>query len=119
MRNRKAPLFRPAFAPTPEQQEEQRRARDRQRPTSTARGYDADWRALRADVLEAEPWCRRCRGLGVMTRATDVDHVQPVAARPDLRLVRSNLMPLCHPHHSERTARFDGGFGNARKAKPE
>jgi hypothetical protein len=48
--------------------------------------------------------CRFCRAEGRLVPATDVDHIQTVAARPDLRLFRPNLRPLCHSCHSSHTA---------------
>ena len=71
------------------------------RPSPAARGYDAAWRALRAAYLAAHPRCERCPAA-----ATDVDHIQPVRYRPDLRLEWSNLRSLCHRCHSSRTAAF-------------
>jgi 5-methylcytosine-specific restriction endonuclease McrA len=80
---------------------------DKQRPSSAERGYDAAWRAVRKQFIAAHPHC--CvQGCGLPT--VDVDHVLSIEARPDLRLVWSNLRPFCKPHHSARTAR-DQGFG--------
>ncbi|WP_424139887.1 HNH endonuclease signature motif containing protein [Roseomonas chloroacetimidivorans] len=77
---------------------------DRIRGSASSRGYDRDWRKLRAVVLAEEPLCRFCLAHGMLTPATEVDHIETVEARPDLRLVRSNLRSLCKPHHSSRTA---------------
>ena len=79
---------------------------DAQRPSSTARGYDGEWRRLRAAFLVAHPLC--CV-VGCGKPATDADHIADVRRHPDLRLAWSNLRPYCHPHHSQRTAR-DQGF---------
>jgi 5-methylcytosine-specific restriction protein A len=50
-------------------------------------------------VLAEEPLCRFCRERGVLTEATEVDHIRSIEERPDLRLVRKNLRPLCKPCH--------------------
>lgn len=62
------------------------------------------WRQLRRAVLEERPWCEwpGCRGA-----ATDVDHVIPIHDRPDLAFDETNLQPLCHPHHSQKTRTID------------
>lgn len=80
---------------------------DAARPSPTARGYDADWRLLRSRFLAAHPRCAVCDAT-----AKEVDHIQSVAERPDLRLTWSNLRALCKPCHSRRTAR-DQAFGRA------
>lgn len=66
------------------------------------------YRRLRDAVLAAEPLCRLCAGRGRTTAATEVDHIEPVHARPDLQMDRSNLRPLCHACHAAVTARQAG-----------
>jgi 5-methylcytosine-specific restriction protein A len=68
------------------------------------RGYDRRWQRLRLVVLAEEPLCRFCYAEGRLTPATDVDHIEPLRTRPDLRLLRSNLRSLCHPCHARHTA---------------
>lgn len=63
------------------------------------------WRELRASVLDAEPLCRECAKQGRLTPARVVDHIEPLAKRPDLALDPENLQPLCGSCHSEKTAR--------------
>ena len=106
------PVHQPAWlAPRRERRERERqRVKDQHRPTSTQRGYDADWRALRDSFLAANP---HCSVEGCARRSTDADHIESVADRPDLRLVWSNLRPFCHQHHASRTAR-DQGFARPR-----
>jgi 5-methylcytosine-specific restriction endonuclease McrA len=62
------------------------------------------WQRLRPTVLDEEPLCRFCAGKGLAVAATEVDHIVPIALRPDLRLVRSNLRPLCRSCHASLTA---------------
>lgn len=72
-------------------------------PPGDPRGTRA-WRALAARVVREEPvcWLRypRC------TRWSDTaDHVIPVADRPDLALVRSNVRGACASCNSSRGRR--------------
>ena len=83
------------------------RAWDRAAGSSAARGYGQDWRDVRAAVLDEEPLCRFCAEKGLVVAATDVDHIQPLLLRPDLRLVRSNLRPLCKSCHQGITRAFN------------
>lgn len=74
----------------------ERKARfDKGRPSAAARGYDADWTALRAKHLAAHPRCVRCGA-----PATDADHVTPIRVAPERRLDPTNLQSLCKEHHS-------------------
>lgn len=70
------------------------------------------WREVRRRVLKAAGY--RCAVPGCPARATHVDHVQSRRVAPARALDPSNLQPLCHRHHSAKTARRDGGFGNTR-----
>lgn len=86
---------------------ESRARADQNRPSATARGYDAAWRRVRKDFLAAHP---ACCATGCSQPATEVDHIESVAERPDLRLSWSNLRGFCKPHHSQRTGREQGTF---------
>lgn len=88
-------------------------AHDATRPKSGERGYDADWRAVRRQYLNAHPTCQH---EGCTAAAVEVDHIQSVTARPDLRLSWSNLRGFCKHHHSQRTAR-DQSFGMTAEAR--
>lgn len=70
------------------------------------------WRQLRARFLANNQVCSNpgCRG-----RSSRVDHVQSRRRRPDRALDETNLQAFCEPCHNAKTARHDGGFGNARK----
>lgn len=80
---------------------------DARRPSSSARGYDGEWRARRASILAANPTCE-CGA-----KATDVDHIIPLSAGGTHH--DANLRAMCHRCHSSRTAR-DQGFGRAYRA---
>ncbi|QBX37232.1 MULTISPECIES: AAA family ATPase [unclassified Brevundimonas] len=87
-----------------------KRKADSRRGSAASRGYDADWRRLRAALLQANPLCLFCEEAGIVEAATVADHIISIEDRPDLRLVWSNLRPLCKPCHDRRTAR-DQAFG--------
>ena len=86
-----------------------------------ATGRDADprrtlklnsyaWQKLRASVLAGEPCCRHCHARGIVTVATDLDHV---SGDPSDNSMPSdgdpgNLQPLCHECHSRKTAASHG-----------
>lgn len=69
--------------------------RHSKRITSTRR-----WQALRMAVLERDGWaCVQCRA----TRRLEVDHIQPVRARPDLAFNPRNCQVLCASCHTRKT----------------
>lgn len=63
------------------------------------------WKTLRRSILDATPLCVDCEREGRVTPATEVDHIAPIARRPDLAFTRSNLQPLCAHHHARKSAR--------------
>lgn len=69
------------------------------RPTAAARGYDAEWRRIRAAVLAEEPLCRLCSDRGETTAATCVDHIRPQSKGGTHD--RENLRPLCSRCHAK------------------
>src|SRR4029077_21012567 len=73
------------------------------RATTKQRGYDADWKRLRADHLKREPLCRPCVETSMRTPATDVAHIEHTATHPPLRLVDENLQSTCAPCHNRKT----------------
>jgi 5-methylcytosine-specific restriction endonuclease McrA len=69
--------------------------------TNHAKIDGAEWRALRAQVLEEEPVCA-VRGCG--RPSTEADHIVPlVLGGPALD--RTNLQGLCKPHNAAKGAR--------------
>jgi 5-methylcytosine-specific restriction protein A len=83
---------------------------DSRRGSSTERGYDRDWRRLRALVLLEEPLLPVMCEQGKLTPGREVDHLIPIAAGGD-RLCPGNLQPLCTACHIRKTAAENGGFG--------
>lgn len=73
------------------------------RPSAARRGYDATWRMIRLAHLRREPLCRFCAARGLVTAASEVDHI--VALADGGTHAASNLRSLCKPCHSRRTAR--------------
>lgn len=72
------------------------------RASAGKRGYDADWRRLRAWYLARNPVCeirRKCTGAA----ATEVDHIVPLDEGGE-RLDEGNLQAACHPCHVSKTA---------------
>lgn len=63
------------------------------------------WKALRQQALERDGYqCVRC---GTRHRL-EIDHVEPVRARPDLAWSLRNLQTLCGKCHSAKTAKEAG-----------
>ena len=84
------------------------RAYDAARGTTQQRGYGWKWQALRKEILQRDPYCR---WPGCRDRSVHVDHV--VSKRRGGTDAPMNLQGLCTTHHSEKTCRYDGGFGAA------
>lgn len=76
---------------------------DERRESSTKRGYDAEWRKIRATFLAEYPLCVRCLADGLPIVATEVDHIKPL--RHGGTHDYSNLQSLCHRCHSAKTMR--------------
>jgi 5-methylcytosine-specific restriction protein A len=100
------PLHRPLGWRPPELL---KREADRARPTAADRGYGTDWRKLRAAMPRAP--CAMCGR--PWAPSFHLDHrtarAQGGTDHP------SNLQWLCQSDHAAKTARADGGFGNARR----
>lgn len=88
--------------------EHQAEARER-RGSARSRGYDRSWEGFRVRYLHKYPLCVDCLMQPFPGEppqpATEVHHKQKLAEHPELKYVESNLMALCHRHHSIRTAR--------------
>ena len=70
--------------------------------------YDsAAWRKTRKMVLKREPLCRMCG-----KPATIVDHIIPIR-EGGKRLDASNLQPLCHACHNQKTMADRKGRGGS------
>ena len=77
----------------------------RNRPSSTARGYDSDWIRVRIYVLERDRWtCQKC-GKRLFGSDATVDHIIPLS-KNGARLDPSNLQALCRKHNSAKKDRL-------------
>ncbi len=86
---------------------------------SSARGYGSRWQAARRVFLMANPLCVECLKKGIITQATDVDHIIPHKGDRSLFWDQSNWQALCHSCHSRKTASEDGGFGLEQKQEKD
>lgn len=84
-----------------------------ERKTTAQRGYGGRWQKARATFLARSPLCVECAKQDRTTAATVVDHIVPHKGDQGLFWDTSNWQSLCKPHHDAKTAREDGGFGNA------
>lgn len=75
--------------------------------SSTARGYDWQWRKLRERVLARDSYlCLSCLQKGRLTPATEVDHVVPKSAGGSDHM--DNLASTCTPCHKDKSLRDKG-----------
>lgn len=102
-----------------------RQQSDAERGTAHERGYTKRWHKARTTYLSRHPLCVECAKHDRVVPATDVDHIIPhrlkealdsgdadrIARAQELFWDTKNWQSLCHPHHSRKTAREDGGFG--------
>ena len=88
-----------------ERRKQQVRQWSRDRGNTSARGYDAEWRKVRADFLREHPLCADCLARGIVRAATVVHHLCAIAERPELRLESRNLLALCRDCHELRHGR--------------
>ena len=113
-----APIYRPAGWRPPKAV---KREYDAHRRKTAARGYDAQWKALRAAYLQSHVLCEcdEHKGKDLRVLAEVVDHRVPIAVNPDLRLNWDNLRAMskrCHDVHTAKTRGWGrgGGGGGAR-----
>jgi len=84
----------------------EQRSNDKQRSSSTQRGYGSRWQKARATFLSHHPEC------GCGADATVVDHIIPHKGDQGLFWDTSNWQPMCKRCHDSKTAKQDGGYGN-------
>ena len=78
---------------------------DQYRGSSSSRGYGSAWQIFRQSYLAQHPLCVDCQAQSVVAVATELHHPIKVAAHPERQFDETNIMALCKPHHSARTAR--------------
>jgi 5-methylcytosine-specific restriction endonuclease McrA len=79
---------------------------NKQRQISQSEIYDGQWRRLSKYIRDTNPFCVICQSQGFVTASEVVDHIIPVAIRPDLRLDISNLRSCCSSCHNKVTRNF-------------
>lgn len=75
----------------------------------------ARWRKARASFLKRHPLCAEHEAKGQIVSATVVDHKIPHKGDEQLFWDEDNWQGLCVPCHNRKTAKQDGGFGNAKQ----
>ncbi len=102
----------------PAHKREKQKRVDSERGTAHERGYTYQWSKARKRYLAANPICVECERQGILTAATEVDHIEPHKGDYDLFWDESNFQSLCKHCHSSKTAREDGGWGRPITPKP-
>ena len=69
----------------------------------TVRVAGSRWKRIRLSVLSDEPLCRMCTAQGLVTLATEVDHIKPLWQGAN-EYDRDNLQPLCTYCHILKTS---------------
>ena len=93
---------------------ESRERYDKKRLPFRQRGYSARWDRVAKNHLHFNPLCVMCADMGRTVGATVVDHVVP-HKEDAAKMWGGDLQGLCASHHSQKTARVDGGYGNRRR----
>jgi 5-methylcytosine-specific restriction endonuclease McrA len=68
--------------------------------------YDTTWKRLSRLFRDQHPLCALCLEKGIVQAAEAVDHIIPIAVRPDLRLDTTNLRALCFVCHNRCTRNY-------------
>jgi len=89
---------------------EVRQAQDKQRGSSSERGYNYRWQHARLHYLREHPLCVECEREGHIEAATVVDHITPHRGDYDRFWDESNWQSLCKHHHDIKTAREISGY---------
>lgn len=65
------------------------------------------WRRIRKQQLQREPLCRHCLERGIVTPATEVDHIEPHKGDRH-KFWHGETQALCESCHSRKTAQDEG-----------
>lgn len=63
------------------------------------------WQKIRKIKLNKNPICEMCKKKGIITPATEVDHIIPIKVDWSSRADLNNLQSLCHSCHMGKTAK--------------
>ena len=84
--------------------------RSHQHTTASREGYGKVWRVKRLKILQRDDYlCQECKRNGIVTAATDVDHIKSKAQGGTDE--DSNLQSLCKPCHKAKTIAERAGAG--------
>ncbi len=88
---------------------------DKDRESAAKCGYDKRWQRYRLTYLQEHPLCEceECKKLGRSLPATVIDHKIAHKGDPVLFWDPNNHQAMAKRCHDKKTAREDGGFGNA------
>lgn len=81
-----------------------RQGYDKFRGSSNDRGYNYRWQQVRKDWLRKHPLCVTCQAKGLVTVATELDHIIPHRGDQNVFWDRNNWQGLCKPCHGAKTA---------------
>ena len=82
-----------------------RKQYDKTRRPDYRRLYNtAEWQRIRQRVLIEHPFCVLCEAQGIVTKATDIDHILDHIGDTMLFYKLDNLQPLCKACHGSKTA---------------
>ena len=87
--------------------------RPEKRLSACKRGYDHKWRAKRRAILAETPLCWVCEMFGVISAATDLDHITP--HRGDRVKFHGDVQPLCRECHAIKSAHEHAEYMRQRK----
>lgn len=91
---------------------EAQRQQDKDRPSSSERGYNRRWQGASRRFLREHPLCAECASNGKVVAAEVVDHIKAAKGNKELFWNESNWQSLCKECHDRKTASEDGAFGN-------
>ena len=78
---------------------------DRNRGSTTERGYDSDWERVAEHRRQLDcGLCQACLTEGLVTASSIVDHIIPLHVRADWRLEIGNTQVLCFDCHTVKTS---------------
>ena len=78
---------------------------DKDRGSSTQRGYDRKWGKARRVYLTKNPLCIDCKAKGITRAANVVHHIIPLD-QGGAKYSSNNLMALCRECHEAKHKRF-------------
>ncbi len=102
---KRPPMHEPSYTGRRQTERERKSSFDRNRGTRTQRGYSNKWLRAAKSFLRTNPLCNHCDARGVITPATEVDHITPHRGDMHLFWDTDNWQPLCKQCHSAKTAR--------------